>query len=259
MPHLSTPALSRHLFIIRHGRSIQNEAFTALHASDGSHFTPTFLATPEHVYPLSQSGVEQIFRAGAYIKKRILPRHSFDKVFVSHYTRARQTLQHLALQPSLRSWWFAEAQEIAELSWGDMVRVHPNEVREVHASFYKDFAVDPWHTIRPGGESYACVSRRLDTFCDRLVTEHRDDTVFAVSHGNTMETLFARRSRMQPEIFNTWLHSAEPVTERIQNGDVHHYAHVNPETGQYDPSHLWYREIHAARAQQAITPWQNLY
>jgi ribonuclease H / adenosylcobalamin/alpha-ribazole phosphatase len=134
--------------------------------------------------PLTSAGVQQAAAAAA----RLAERGGIDLVLTSPLIRASQTAQAVAaatgaplsLDDGLVETDFGAWEG---LTFAEVMARWPEEMTAWQASA---------DAAPPGGESFAAVATRVSDALERLLTEHRGQTVVVVSHVTPIKTLVCR-------------------------------------------------------------------
>ena len=131
---------------------------------------------------LTVAGVEQARALGERFRSV-----SFDVIYSSDLSRARDTARAIAchhgieprIEPLLRE---RDYGELENLSYAEARTQYPEVFAKLDA-YVTDYPL-------PGGESAEQVRARVETFVDRIVAEHRGQTVVAVAHGGILRAIF---------------------------------------------------------------------
>ncbi len=225
------------LVLVRHG---QSEGNVAAHKSrEGNHdcYTSAFRERHGSQWRLSDKGVQDAERAGAWLRKN-LPR--FDRCYTSEYTRALETAARLGLEDAL---WYREPQ-LRERDHGHLESIPHPELRTRFAEEIERRARGGLFWRPPGGESMTDVCTRVDRFFDTLHRECSDKRVIVVVHGEVMWAFRLRLERMPQE---RWLEldASSDLADRIFNGQIIHYTRRDPETNVDAPHLNWMRMVRA--------------
>lgn len=228
------------LVLVRHGQSESNVANRAARKGDESLFTLEHVDRHSRTFRLTDEGIVQAKRVGAWLREQGLT--PADKHFVSAYTRAKETAFHMGI-PNAR--WYVDYL-LRERDYGDMDVMKPSDKSERYAQSMKMRERDPFYWIPPNGESFATLCMRVDRFIQTLHRECTDKRVLVVSHG---ETMWAMRMRLERLTEAQWhaQHVARDPAFRIGNCQVLHYSRRNPETGEVLPFLGWVRSVNMER------------
>jgi broad specificity phosphatase PhoE len=229
-------AMPNRLVLVRHGRSVGNEAVDAEKRGDLSGYTEEFMTTPGHRWELTELGVAQARCAGAWIASDISA--SFARYMFSPYVRTRTTAGHLGLANA--RWRMNRA--LRERDWGDIGSMPRAMFRERYPDNAAMKDADPLYWVPPGGESIAGVAEdRVRNVCSTLHRECSGQTVVAVTHGEAMWAFRLVLERISDERFVAM--DADPA-EKIHNCEVLDYSRVDPVTGEVAPRLAWLRRAH---------------
>jgi broad specificity phosphatase PhoE len=108
-------------------------------------------------------------------------------LYASTLPRAVQTAQYVARALRLS----VQADDaLQELRPGDADGLSVDDWRTRYPGWDGESFATPFQTFAPGGESWAGFLARAGAALTRLVTQHRDTTVVAVTHGGVVEASF---------------------------------------------------------------------
>jgi len=144
--------------------------------------------------PLTATGREQS-RKLALLIKRARPDFSSLSFVSSPLTRARTTMQIVLSALHLPIDHFTTDARLQEIDLGQWDGLTDNEARALDPAMFEKRGNDKWHVRVPGGENYADVAKRAESWIGDL----RADT-FAISHGaftRILRGLFADMSWQQ--------------------------------------------------------------
>jgi len=181
----------KRIILVRHGESEGNAA--------GGNYE--FI--PDYALKLTAKGVEQACQAGKVIQQLIGDETLY--VYLSPYTRARQTWHHLKVNIEANFVKAKEDPRIREQDWGHFRKPEIIEQIDQDRDQYSHF----YYRI-PDGESGADVYDRVSTFLETL---HRDfakpeypPNMLIVTHGMTLRLFLMR-----------WFHWTVEEFENLQN------------------------------------------
>ncbi len=230
------------IVFVRHGQSEGNLAVKASLAGDNRFFTPGHMDRHSRAYRLTDLGIEQARRAGAWLKQEGLT--LFDRHYVSDYIRAKETAVHLEIP---NAGWRVEYQ-LRERDKALMDNVPPSENATLFEREQRQYELDPFLSYPAGGgESIAshCLRLKAD-FLAHLARDCSDKRVIVVCHGHVMRALQLELLQMGHDDFIR-LDDSEDPKDRIRNCQVMWYTRRDPDTGRIAGSRL-----HSWRS---VTPW----
>jgi broad specificity phosphatase PhoE len=181
----------KRIILIRHGNS------------EGNADRERYATTPDHALNLTTEGEQQALQAGQEIKQLI--GEETVRVYLSPYTRTRQTYQQISqsIAPSVDR--VLEDPRLREQDWGHLRPTDQNEEISQQRDNFSTF----YYRI-PDGESGADVYDRISTF---LETMHRDfeepdypPNALIVTHGFAMRLFLMR-----------WFHWSVEEFENLRN------------------------------------------
>jgi broad specificity phosphatase PhoE len=181
----------KRIILIRHGNS------------EGNADRERYATTPDHALNLTTEGEQQALQAGQEIKQLI--GEETVRVYLSPYTRTRQTYQQISqsIAPSVDR--VLEDPRLREQDWGHLRPSDQNEEISQQRDNFSTF----YYRI-PDGESGADVYDRISTF---LETMHRDfeepdypPNALIVTHGFAMRLFLMR-----------WFHWSVEEFENLRN------------------------------------------
>ena len=181
----------KRIFLVRHGNS------------EGNADRERYAITPDHALNLTPEGMQQALDAGQQLRQLIGDESM--RVYLSPYTRTRQTYQQISLSIAANVDGVVEDPRLREQDWGHMRPSDQNEdiirERDNFSTFYYRI---------PDGESGADVYDRISTF---LETMHRDfkepdypPNALIVTHGFAMRLFLMR-----------WFHWTVEEFENLRN------------------------------------------
>jgi NAD+ kinase len=246
------------LVLVRHG---QSETNVAAHAS--RHGDDSWLEHPEYrerhpsLAHLTDLGVEQAHQAGTWTRHNL--GETFDRYYVSAYTRALETAAQLQL-PQAR--WHIDAR-LREHEYGR--EAQPTAGERQHQDLVDSARMhssSPFFARRVGGESMAEVVERVRDMLDTLHRDADGKRVIVVCHGQLMRAFHVALARLTPQAYAGWLTSTE-VADRIHNGQVFHYTRrLDPgatPAGELAPHFTGWRSISATDLSLCDPAWRPLH
>ncbi|HWD27651.1 MAG TPA: histidine phosphatase family protein [Rhizomicrobium sp.] len=127
--------------------------------------------------PLTDKGRQQAHDIGAILKRELGAAPDLDYV-CSPLQRAKTTMQIAREAAGLPALGYRTDPRLIEIDLGIWDQLTDDEARALDPATYDRRMADKWHVRVPGGENYADVAKRLESFCADL-----DRDTFAVSHG----------------------------------------------------------------------------
>jgi len=181
----------KRIILVRHGNS------------EGNADRERYAITPDHALNLTPEGMQQALDAGQQLRQLI--GNESVRVYLSPYTRTRQTYQQISLSIAANVDQVLEDPRLREQDWGHLRPSDQNEEitreRDNFSTFYYRI---------PDGESGADVYDRISTF---LETMHRDfeepdypPNALIVTHGFAMRLFLMR-----------WFHWTVEEFENLRN------------------------------------------
>jgi ribonuclease H / adenosylcobalamin/alpha-ribazole phosphatase len=146
--------------------------------------------SPEHRFsgvrdvPLSATGTRQAQAAAS----RLAAGAPIDAVVSSPLQRAAATAAIAAGELGLTA---VIDEDLRETDFGDWDGFTLAEIQQRWPTAAKAWRRDP-QQAPPGGESFADTARRVNRACDRLLRDHRGQTVLLVSHITPIKILLCR-------------------------------------------------------------------
>lgn len=181
----------KRIILIRHGNS------------EGNADRERYATTPDHALNLTTEGEQQALQAGQEIKQLI--GEETVRVYLSPYTRTRQTYQQISQSIAPNVDRVLEDPRLREQDWGHLRPSDQNEEISQQRDNFSTF----YYRI-PDGESGADVYDRISTF---LETMHRDfeepdypPNALIVTHGFAMRLFLMR-----------WFHWSVEEFENLRN------------------------------------------
>ena len=172
-------SLVAELVLVRHGQSLANVAFPA---ADARGLLEAEVSGTDAEVPLTPLGAEQAAAVGAWLAS--LPAEARPQVVItSPYLRARETWRIAAASSGLDLPAPATDDRLVDRLMGDLELLtraavearFPQEAARRATMGERDYAP-------PGGESFADVGVRLDSFLDDLNRTHTGRAVVVVAH-----------------------------------------------------------------------------
>lgn len=134
--------------------------------------------------PLNRNGEEQAERLGRALA---MARLRFDALYVSDLTRTQQTARPvsalLGLEPRL-------APALRERHFGHFQGLTYAEASERMPDAYQAFRARHPAYEPEGGESLQALQGRIHAFLDRILAEHRGQTLLLISHGGVLDMVY---------------------------------------------------------------------
>ena len=181
----------KQIILVRHGNS------------EGNADRERYAITPDHALNLTPEGIEQALEAGKEIRHLI--GEESVRVYLSPYTRTRQTYQQISQSIAANVDRVLEDPRLREQDWGHL---RPSDQNEDITRERDNFS--PFYYRIPDGESGADVYDRISTF---LETMHRDfeepdypPNALIVTHGFAMRLFLMR-----------WFHWTVEEFENLRN------------------------------------------
>jgi uncharacterized phosphatase len=166
------------IYLVRHGETDWNRARRIQGRTD---------------IPLNQIGREQARRTA-----RLLARRTWDAVFTSPLSRARETAQIIASELGLPD--PEQVASLVERNYGDAEGL---DFRQIEARY-------PERTDVPGREARPDVAERVMRELRRIAESHPCESLVIVSHGGAIRAVLS-------EVGTTW------SINRITNGSIHSF------------------------------------
>lgn len=181
----------KRIILIRHGNS------------EGNADRERYATIPDHALNLTSEGEQQALQAGRELKQLI--GDEMVRVYLSPYTRTRQTYQQISQNIASNVDRVLEDPRLREQDWGHLRATDLNEEISQQRDNFSTF----YYRI-PDGESGADVYDRISTF---LETMHRDfeepdypPNALIVTHGFAMRLFLMR-----------WFHWSVEEFEELRN------------------------------------------
>jgi broad specificity phosphatase PhoE len=202
----------KRIILIRHGNS------------EGNADRERYATTPDHALNLTTEGEQQALQGGLEIKQLI--GEETVRVYLSPYTRTRQTYQQISqsIAPSVDR--VLEDPRLREQDWGHLRPTDQNEEISQQRDNFSTF----YYRI-PDGESGADVYDRISTF---LETMHRDfeepdypPNALIVTHGFAMRLFLMRWFHWSVEEFENLRNPRNCEIVVIELQPDHHYKLVD--------------------------------
>lgn len=218
----------RNLFLVRHGESIGNS-----HGDD-------YRALPDSKLYLTQKGVNQIHSTGKFLMNFIQDNEidmKYSKMFVSPYTRTRQTAE--VLNDHLRIKDVTVDDLLSEMQFG--LYYNLEYYSQDFASFEEHYNLDKringdFYSRCPGGESAFDCYIRQRMFADVLEKAFHDNkfnTIVIVGHGIALTLLRKALFNYDADWFNFKLLPDNGSIQHITYNTLSHemtdkgYIHLN--------------------------------
>jgi len=261
------------LLLVRHGESEGNVAVHASKRGDDTHIlNPEFRERHSSMWRLTEQGVAQAQQAGAWIRENFpvsasndldgadadegfgdaVPAGSFDRYYVSAYTRALETAAHLNL-PQAR-WFISPNLRERERGTEDLLS---REERELLVESARVRKATPLYWRPLNGESIADTCTRVRDLFATLHREVPEGRVIVVCHGEVMEAARVLLERLTPDEYAAWTDSKDPA-DRIHNGQVFHYTRRDPVTGAISKHLNWKRSICTSDLSLCDPSWRTV-
>lgn len=219
------------LLLVRHGQSESNVMVNADMEGHGF-ITDELMTVPDRSWHITEQGRMQADTTGKWIRDRF---PTFDRYFVSPFTRTRETAGHLGLVDA--SW--SENRAVRERSWGEIDSI-PRNVFEKH---YPENArlkkKEPLYWQPPAGESIASVAEnRVVNLMGTLKRTCSGKRVIVVTHGEFIQATMLLIEEWSDE---QYFQNEKDPAFKIQNGMVVQYTRVDPFTGKIGDEFSWRR------------------
>ena len=133
-------------------------------------------------FPLSAEGKAAAAEVGECLKGKI----TFDAVYASDLTRARQTAELAA--PGMK---ITTVPALREVNLGEWEGRGFDEVREQFREIYEARGVKFAETAPPGGETFVEVQRRTVPAFEKIISSHESGRILIVAHGGAIWTVIA--------------------------------------------------------------------
>ncbi|MEJ1970577.1 MAG: histidine phosphatase family protein [Rhizomicrobium sp.] len=133
--------------------------------------------------PLTPLGREQAGAVGAILLRELGPQPQFDFVS-SPLPRAKATMEIVRAALDLAPHGYHTDPRLQEIDLGIWDQLTDDEARALDPEMFARRTADKWHVRIPGGENYADVARRIESFVRDL-----DRDTFIISHGATTRIL----------------------------------------------------------------------
>lgn len=229
------------LIFLRHGQSEGNVAAKASKKGDNSFFTPEFQDRHSRTFRLTNKGIDQAKKAGAWLKANVaLP---LDRFYTSDYIRAKETAAYLDL-PGAE--WRVEYQ-LRERDKALMDNCPGDEIKRLFQLEQRQYDLDKFLCYPAGGgESIPLLCLRLKAdMLEHLARECFDKRVIIVSHGHVMRAFQLELEKLGHDDFIR-LDSSEEKKDKICNCQILWYTRRDPSSLKVMP-HLV--------AVRSVCPW----
>ena len=133
--------------------------------------------------PLTALGMEQAAAIGRALRRELGPAPALEFI-ASPLGRAQHTMRIVRETLGATADGFASDPRLLDIDHGDWTGLTPAEVRERFPENFAQHRADMWNIPMQGGESYADLAARVQSFLDQI----RSDAV-TVSHGATSQML----------------------------------------------------------------------
>ncbi|NJN16695.1 MAG: histidine phosphatase family protein [Oscillochloris sp.] len=175
------------LIIVRHGESEWNR----IHRYQGQLDSP-----------LSEVGMQQAEALGERLKHE-----QIDHIYTSRLQRAALTARAIARHhPGVP---FENDEALLEISHGEWEGKFADEIEAQYAEGLREWRKHPTRSQMPGGESFSNVLKRTLDFKERLLAQHRDQTVLVSTHDVVVKILVADSLGMNMDRINRiWVTNA---------------------------------------------------
>lgn len=232
--------MPNHLVLVRHGESEANICQRLEKEGRGDEVPLEYYDTHDWEFHLSQYGIEQAKRAGAWMLENIGdPQEFFDRRYSSKFIRARETAAFIG--GAACSWRLDD--RLKERDWGTYGSIPRSERASTYPLTEKLRNRSSWYTRLDGGEGLSDnVAQRFRDWLDTLHREMDGKNVIAVTHGELMWTARYVLEHMLPE---EWDVADMDKSQRIHNCGVIWYSRVNPnDPGEVSKSLTWRRMVY---------------
>jgi broad specificity phosphatase PhoE len=146
--------------------------------------------SPEHRFsglsdePLSAAGARQVEAAA----QRLASGARIDAIVSSPLRRAAATASRVAEELGLTA---TSDDDLRETDFGEWEGLTISEIQDRWPQAVVAWQHDP-HQAPPGGESFADTECRVNRACERILRNHRGETVLVVSHITPIKILLCR-------------------------------------------------------------------
>ncbi len=223
-----------HLVFVRHGESEGNVAQHQAKLGDESLYTEKFQLTPGRNWALTETGITQAQAAGKWISQNI--GETFDRYYVSTFTRTKQTAAYLGLKDA--QWKMTR--RVRERDWGEFGSIPRSKNEEISKSNVSLKDIDFLYWRPPSGESMADMQIRARLLFDTLHRECDQKRVIVVSHG---EFIDACRAELEYLNDDEWDEVSKDVNYKIYNAQVLHYSRIDPASGERSSYLRWFQNV----------------
>ncbi len=222
------------LVLIRHAQSVRNELFKGQHFYEDSQGK---LGLPNHLITLTDKGRGQAKARGYELYLKEKERGRAVVILHSGFTRAKETAEIIKKEiehsykevDTLFTLPIEQNHLLRERDAGHAFEMNRSEV-DHHFPYLDDYWKfdGKWHAIPPSGESLVQVMDRVSMFLHMLANtkKYEDETLYAVSHGGTMQ---AFKMVIEKIPFD----EAEDRVHSPKNCEVAQYEYVK---GEWEPS-----------------------
>ncbi|MFC1768000.1 histidine phosphatase family protein [Candidatus Margulisiibacteriota bacterium] len=109
-----------------------------------------------------------------------LSKEEFSAIYSSTLPRSFETAQIVAKPHSID---VVKVSGLIERSYGKWENMKFNEIRDKYTDSYKQWLIDPAKTRVPGAELLEDLQKRGVEAIEKLIKEHKDETICVVGHG----------------------------------------------------------------------------
>jgi broad specificity phosphatase PhoE len=163
--------------------------------------------------PLTPRGREQAAAIGHILARELGPAPALDYV-CSPLERAKMTMRLAREAAGLPQMGYHTDPRLIEIDLGIWDQLTDNEARALDPALFDKRVADKWHVRVPGGENYADVAKRLESF----IADIERDT-FAISHGAATRILRGLFAGLSWQAMSS-LDETQGVVFRVRGGDV---------------------------------------
>ena len=134
--------------------------------------------------PLNETGQQQ----AQAVARALQDRYSFTAIYSSHLQRAQKTAQAIAARQNCPLYLHHQLQELDVGDWSGMTR---QEIQTQYPHIWDQLQADPYHTERPGGESFAQLYTRVTDWFQKHIAQQPPSTYCIISHAAAIRALLA--------------------------------------------------------------------
>ena len=135
-------------------------------------------------FPLTQKGRAQAELAGAYLKET----YQIDAIYASDLCRAMQTAEPTARAFGLE---IIPDKDLRETCVGEWQGYDAEMILQTRAEEVKRWKTD-WSYAPKGGETLQQLQDRVRHFLDRVLVEHRDETIAVFGHAGSIGSIMGQ-------------------------------------------------------------------